>query len=251
MTVWSLACKLESSQNRWFDGSKQSIGLTDKSYYNFKKSTVDPLAIAEDYIKVYFKYVSNTKIGIGSALFNEKMFNESSRKLSDLKDTMLLEDRLEIDLSRQILRFNETIFTVEYFNKEYSVAEIDGINVADDAFLLNQNLQNYNASAIDNALINDIAEKGLTKTLLDTVGDSISFTEYFSARIGGKSFIDLITLNEDIDKNFDNQIGDDGRANPIGVMMFNESMLNEQSENASIITALGLTEDVNIILTTV
>ncbi len=247
MSVWAFACKLESSLNRWFDGTDQDISFSGEANYTFEKNTDDPVEVLESNRKAYEKYVSQMKTAIGSMLFNAVQFNEFSRKLGDFSNAFTMEDDVEIQLSRTIVRVDEIIYPIEYFNKEMSFRNADDFSLNDDSFLL----QNGNdARATDSADVSDVSLAQMIKTVPYTADDSISFTEDFSARIGGKSFADNVMLDEIFSKNIDNVIGDESRANPIGMMMFNESMFNEQSDEASIVTAFGITEEVQIILTT-
>ncbi len=246
MSVWAFACKVESSMNRWFDGSDQDVKPEDQMSFMFEKGSEDSVSTLESYRTTWSKYISQVHSGIGSMMFNVVQLNAFYRELSDYSDVVFMEDLVDINLSRAIVRINDILYPVEYFNRTLSGGKADSVYVDDDTFV---NVNDTANQAIDDAAMTDITAVEMTKVIAVSSADSIGFTEDFKASVGGKSIYDLISMKDVIAKTLDVGAGDEQNAGAVGTFMFNSFVINGESEMASLSTVIGLTEEVQIILT--
>lgn len=251
MAVWAFACKNESSNNRWFDGTDQAIGFEDNSAYDFVKSTDDVLDTLDEQRKVLLKNISQVRSSLGSMMFNEVMFNNFYNKLMDFDNAVFMQDDVLVDMSRAVVRVDDTIYTIEYFNKEIYNSKDEAVVTSDDSLVSTTNGADSSNICIDSALMSDVTGIGTTKTIPYTADDSIGFTETFNASIGGKSIYDIVDMSDGITKTIDNVVGDESRSGSIGTMVFNELMFNGEGTDTTVNTVIGLTEEVQIILTEV
>jgi len=243
MAVWAFACKVESSMNRWFDGTDQDVFFTEDYSFTFDSAKSDSFEALDSQDKRFFKNISQMKVGIGTQLLNTTMLNGISRRISDFDDAVFPEDVIDIGLSRELLHLADTIYAVEHFNKTIEPFKVDSFGVHEGTFILENGLD---ATTTDNAPLSDYMVREFSRTV---TGDSVSFTEIFDAKIGGKSFYDNIKINEVVTKDISNTVGDENRANPLNSSMLNTSMIGEESDEPTIVTTIGLTEEVQIILT--
>lgn len=245
MAVWAFACKLDSSLNRWFDGTDQDISFNDGIVAEIEKGVPDIMATLDEQRKVWEKQISQVKSGIGTMMFNEVMFNTYFSNLSDFDDAIFMQDDVDINLSRSIIRISDILYPVEYFNKELGSTRSDDVSPIDDSFI---NL-NDDGFALDDATVSDVATVGMTRTIQPDVSDSISFTDDVHVGIGGKSIYDIVNPKDSVTKELTNVVGDETYSGSIGTLLFNELMFNGVGEEATITTVIGLTEEVQIILT--
>ena len=249
MAVWAFACKIESSLNRWFDGTDQDVYFKDSLGYDITKNKIDPIDALDEQRKVLYKYISQVRSGLGTALFNETQFNVGVRRLSDFDDAIFMQENINIDLSRAIVRLNDIIHPVEYFNKEISFSKVDSVDTDDSLYGNISDGTIDDGFVEDNSFVSDVTEIGLTKTIQYDATDSVSFIEYFTARIGGKSICDLLEVEDSITKEFNNEVGDEGNYSPFNSFLFNELIINGSNNESTVITVVGLTEEVQIIVT--
>ena len=249
MPIWAFACKNESSLNRWFDGTDDDVLFSEDTAYSLEKNSSDAFSTMEEYRKTFLKNISQVNFGIGSAMFNTVQFNAFFSVLSDFDDAIIMQDDIEISFSRAVIRVNEVIYPVEYFNKTFSSSRLDYITPGDDSFAMISDGTTDDGQAMDNAMVSDVSSVGVVKTIQPDIGDSVSFTEVFDANIGGKSIYDLIDMKENVSKDVHNVVGEEFYPGAIGTMVFNELMFNGAGSTADILTTIGLTEEVQIILT--
>jgi len=246
MSVWAFACKVESSMNRWFDGTDQDVHPNDDLNFMHEKGVSDNVDTLDSYRRTWLKYVSQVHGGIGSMMFNVVQFNAFYRELSDYSDAVFMQDAVDIELSRAIVRVHDLIYPVEYFSRTYEAGRISEVSVSDDTFV---NVNDSSGHAVDTAGVNDISTVELTRNIAPSVDDQVSFTEAFKASVGGKSIYDLVSMKESLAKDLEVGTGDEQKAGAIGTFVLNAIMINGESEEATISTVIGLTEDVQIILT--
>jgi hypothetical protein len=251
MAVWAFACKKESSMNRWFDGTAQDVSFNDSNSFDLSKNKSDILDTLDEQRKVLIKSISSVRSGIGAIMFNEVKFNVFFNKLSDFDDAVMMQDDFYIDLSREVVRISDIIYPVEYFNKELESNKSHSVYTSDGVFINNLDADGVttSGSAIENAFVSDVASIGLTRVIQPDVTDSVSFTEEFDANIGGKSIYDLVDMKDATSSDLTNAVGDEARSAVFGSMLFNEIGFNTEGKEATISTVIGLTEEVQIILT--
>lgn len=250
MTVWAFACKNESSLNRWFDGTDQDVYLIDWLERDWTAHKGDEIFFTDSERKNLLKIISPVHVAIGAQLLNTAMLNGYIRRISDYTDAVVMEDEIDIRLSRTIVHLKDRIFLVEYFDKNFSTQAKDQIRIYDDNFITDdQDGEFPDGQAVDTALLSEVFERSLSKKIHDTVADSFGFTETFKASVGGKTFRNSFDFKELVEKNIENMVGDEDIANPLNFKPINSFMLNAPSDRATIMTRIEFVEDLQITLT--
>ena len=246
MAVWGLACKKESSLNRWFDGTDQDVYFNDKLYTLYSTNKSETINQPDSNRKVLLKNISQVKSGLSTQTLNSIKINGYSIRISSFDNAIFANDDIEILFSRAILHFADTLYAVESFNKEItsSFEELSSLN--DTTNISVNEFSNFN---IDTASMVEHVGIGLVKRINSPVDDSLSFTENFKAHVGGKSFNDYISIKDEHTKELTNIIGDESTSNPLGSNVLNIYTLNSRSDTPTITTIIGLVEEVQIILT--
>ncbi len=252
MAIWAFACKNESSDNRWFDGTGQYVYPVD----TFEKELVKNVNDIKDFNfllfvewKVLRKSVGAQLRGLGSNTLNSGPLNGDDLRITNYTNSISMRDSVVIDYSQEVIwkydsvGVNDTGGVSKSVGKDYKFDIIPGDET-------NINLNNDSTFAIENLAFREECLIGFSRTIPGSAEDSFTFDDSdFIAKIGGKSLRETITIAEvSVEKEIDNVIGDERINNSLNIGTMNASAINSDNNKPKIITQFGFEEEVNIIM---